>query len=73
MKANLCKCNNCDSILIDENPQIDAIEYDLSKLPKIKPLIMDYLEIEGEGIYPVCPKCKTDDYLSDHINELSEL
>ena len=29
MTANLCKCNMCDSILIDQNPQIGAKEYKL--------------------------------------------
>lgn len=32
--VHLCKCNNCNSILIDENPQVDAPLYDLKDYPQ---------------------------------------
>lgn len=57
--ANLCKCNNCDSVLIDKNPQIGAKEYPLrgSELEMVKS--------EGDDPHWVCPKCMVDDYLID--------
>ena len=65
MKDYLCKCNNCDSILIDMNPQIDATEKEVPKDAKY----MDYLwDKEGEMYYWACPECETDDYLTDNIN-----
>ena len=54
---NLCKCNLCDSILIDTNSQINAKEY------------TDTTKTDGELIIledmKACPKCKTDEYLID--------
>jgi hypothetical protein len=40
LTANLCKCNNCDSILIDQNSQIGAKEYQLTG----KEIEMQYIE-----------------------------
>ena len=65
--ANLCKCNNCNSVLIDQNPQIGANEYELTG----KELDMQY--IKGSDLQPNfdnetywgCPICLTDDYLVD--------
>jgi hypothetical protein len=56
--ANLCKCNNCESVLIDQNSQIGAKEYPLTG----KEIEMQYLENEGAWI---CPICETDDFLTD--------
>jgi hypothetical protein len=65
--ANLCKCNNCETILIDQNPQINAEKYIL----KGGEQTMQYFgggvkDIEGksEG-YWGCPICLTDGYLKD--------
>ncbi len=55
---NLCKCNNCENILIDENPQIKASEFPL----KGNELNMIWCESENAW---VCPKCLTDGYLTD--------
>lgn len=60
MKANLCKCNNCDAILIDENSQFGAIDYVL----KGTELYMERFTDEN-GEFVGCPNCKTDDYLMD--------
>lgn len=60
MKANLCKCNNCDAILIDENPKISAIEYELQGTE----LYMERFTDEN-GEFFGCPNCKIDDYLMD--------
>lgn len=62
MEANLCKCNNCDSILLDQNPQVRAKQYDLGKYSNIKH--MEYLKDKG-GNFWGCPICKTDDFLTD--------
>lgn len=61
MKANLCKCNNCDSILIDQNSQIGANEYDLSG----EEIEMQYMQDEDGEYFWACPLCETDDYLID--------
>ena len=58
MKANICKCNNCDNILIDKNPQVDAKEYDLNGTE------LDMFYDSSETAW-VCPVCNTDDYLTD--------
>ena len=57
MKTELCKCNNCESILYDQNPQINAPTYFAPKGTEN----MELIENEFWG----CPICKTDDYLTD--------
>lgn len=64
MKSPLCKCNNCDSILIDRNPQTDAIEHELKGNELQMVFIYDRTE---KDYYWACPKCETDDYLTDFI------
>lgn len=70
-KANLCKCNKCDLILIDQNPQIGAIVHTIF-IDGDKQLVdssgkevatMEYLGDEGE-YYWGCPVCETDSYLT---------
>ena len=58
--ANLCKCNLCNVVLIDENPQIGAIDYELNG----SELTMVQFNEEGDYVWG-CPKCETDDYLID--------
>ena len=65
MKDYLCKCNNCDSILLDQNPQTEAIKHELGKYPTIKH--MRYIQGE-ENSFWACPICKTDEYLTDNID-----
>jgi hypothetical protein len=62
MKAKLCKCNNCNSILLDQNPQTGAIQHDLGQYPNIKH--MKYVKNENDRFW-ACPICETDDYLTD--------
>ena len=58
--VNLCVCNNCNSILIDNNPQIGASFYE--KVDGAK----DMKELEDEnGFFWVCPVCLVDDFLID--------
>jgi uncharacterized C2H2 Zn-finger protein len=55
----LCKCNNCDTILIDENPQVGAVK-------QLVPAGAESMEQNTDGeTYWCCPKCRTDAYLID--------
>jgi len=64
MKAQLCKCNNCEAILVDENPQVGA---PVLEVPK-GVLYMVKVNIDDEGMYWACPRCQTDAYLTDITN-----
>ena len=63
MKNNLCKCNMCDSILIDANPQIGADEIELVGGELEMEFGKDVLD--NNDIHWICPICKTDSYLTD--------
>lgn len=58
-KEQLCKCNNCDTVMYDENP---------SEQPELKvpegTRSMEKFDDEGESVWG-CPECKTDEYLTD--------
>lgn len=56
----LCKCNNCDTILIDENPDVNAPEFILKG--REEAMIKD-----ANGFW-ACPKCETDSNLIDLQN-----
>ena len=62
---HLCKCNNCDNILLDENPQIFAIKHKLKggELSMIQVNVSD--ENDGEEYIWACPICATDGFLTD--------
>ncbi|HEY8365053.1 MAG TPA: hypothetical protein VIK84_05725 [Haloplasmataceae bacterium] len=61
-KYYLCKCLNCESIIIDQNPQVNATLHNLTG----NELEMEKIKGEEEGEYFWgCPKCKTDAYLID--------
>jgi hypothetical protein len=55
----LCKCNMCDNILIDTNPQTDAKMYPYRNVPSTESMT------DEEGGLIGCPVCKTDAYLTD--------
>lgn len=55
-KAYLCECNNCSTIMIDKNPQTDAIEHPVPEK------VVDMKLIDGNW---ACPVCNTDDFLID--------
>jgi len=57
--ANLCKCNMCDSVLIDMNPQINAKEHPLTGSE------LEMVLTDDDDPKWVCPLCMTDDYLVD--------
>jgi rubrerythrin len=56
--ANLCKCNNCDNTLIDQNPKENA--------PQLN-LIGTELNMSWSGTESVwvCPVCRTNKHLTD--------
>jgi len=61
MKTELCKCNNCQRLLIDENPQIGAEKVEVGSL---KGYSMEWIKEEHQS-YWTCSHCKTDAYLTD--------
>lgn len=70
MEEYICKCNNCGTLMYDENPQTDQPKIDVSNLPlEIYP--MELLEEDGES-YRGCGHCQTDGYLVD-VNSLDEI
>lgn len=66
MKANLCKCLNCGSILIDQNPQINAPEFELNGAEK------EMQWIDKEGGFWACPVCDDDGFLVDFMPDSNE-
>lgn len=60
--AHICQCNKCAVILIDQNSEIGAPEYQLTGCE----VEMQYKEDDGGGFW-VCPICESDDYLQDEI------
>ena len=69
MKKALCICNMCGALLIDENPQVDAIEYELTGKEQSMIFVHDS---EFDSHY-VCPNCDTDGYLSDNLSTDAQL
>ena len=66
MKEYLCKCNNCDSILIDRNPQVNATKFEVPDNALEMAMISSTLEIDA-NLFWACPICLTDEYLNDNI------
>lgn len=66
MKDYLCKCNMCDSILFDENPNVNSIPIDVSTIEK--PINHMVQLLDDSEFYWACPNCSTDSYLMDLVN-----
>ena len=60
--TNLCKCNNCDGIFIDTNPQVNA--------PVFEGNISQFDELVSIEDMRACPVCLTDEYLNDNVESL---
>ena len=58
-KTELCKCTNCENILFDENPQCDAIKYEITGNE------LHMIQCKDDSIHWACPICKTDSFLID--------
>ena len=56
----ICKCNKCDSILIDTNPQIGQIMVNINSMSLDSLISLDDMK--------ACPICQTDEYLTDLEN-----
>lgn len=59
--VELCICNNCNTILIDENPQVGAKKH---KLKGYEQSMERVEKSEGEFIW-ACLRCGTDGNLAD--------
>jgi len=79
--VNLCQCNNCGNIFIDQNSQIGAKQYrvDTTKVSDLQYIseendMTDPLkkksEIDSNEYFWGCPICETDGYLNDEIDEV---
>jgi len=67
--VNLCKCNKCGTILLDQNPQIGAKRHTIN-LTKVE--VMQYIkdeESQDQEYFWGCPICMTDAYLTDTLTE----
>ena len=70
--AEMCRCNNCGSILIDENPRSGAKKYDVSCADGS---LKQFVDLSDNGLshdigyYWGCPECGTDEYLIDIEDE----
>ena len=66
--VELCHCNNCGLYLIDHNPKCGAKTYDAScadgELKQFMDLPDNNISHEVQYFWG-CPKCQTDDYLTD--------
>jgi hypothetical protein len=59
MKQKLCKCLNCDAVMVDENPGGQP------ELP-VPDNVDDMEQIDDNGsFFWGCPNCKTDEHLVD--------
>lgn len=67
MKANLCKCNKCDIVLIDQNPQNNAPEFEIPGQAQG----MQFID-NKDGVFWACPVCEDDGSLID-ITEPTQL
>lgn len=73
IESPLCHCNNCETILIDENPQVNAKIYTIidnycESFPNKKIEMMAYMKdknSQDQQHFWYCPICETDDYLID--------
>lgn len=67
----LCTCNNCGGVWEDMNPQIGAKEYEYD--PDILPLVKCHsLDVKEPDTFWGCPRCGTDDFLSDTVDQALE-
>ena len=63
-KHYVCKCNKCETIMFDENPSDNLVEIDNIKEP------IDNMMFSDD--HWVCPKCDTDAYLVDYVEDEKE-
>ena len=66
-KHYLCRCNMCDSLLLDKNPSGNSILIDVTTIDKPINYMMQFHD--GGEFYWGCPNCATDSYLVDLTND----
>lgn len=66
-QAHLCKCNNCGTVMIDQNPQINGTLHELKGNEVEMQYVPALIEttIQEKEYFWACPICLTDDYLND--------
>ena len=69
-ESNLCTCNNCGNIFIDQNPQVGAKRFmiDCTKVTDLQ-YLKGLIEHKETEYYWGCGICGTDAYLQDEIDE----
>lgn len=70
MKTQLCICNECNTVMVDENPS-DQPEFETDGYN-----VMGMAHIDDEGyLFWVCPVCMVDDNLMDvdYIEQLDHV
>lgn len=65
MKTEICKCNNCERLLIDENPQVNAEKVEVGDM-RVHSMV--YIN-DYDNSFWACPHCLTDAYLTDFSAE----
>lgn len=65
--ANFCECNNCQTVMYDQNPKTDANELDVTKYPDATEMqfMQGLIENDDNDLFWACPVCLTDEYLTD--------
>lgn len=61
-KRQLCRCNNCMTVFIDENPDCECNQPRLNVFREVE--FMGLIQEEGESFFG-CPYCGSDKYLID--------
>lgn len=67
-KEFLCKCNQCELIMFDENPSEDAVKVEIDTLPEPPSHMEQMYDSWSEDYFWGCPNCRDDSYLSDKID-----
>ena len=70
VKEPLCKCNNCDNIWVDRNPQVNQKIFEVDKNHPSLVQIIDSFDVDSVEMYWGCPECRTDGNLSDFEGEI---
>ncbi len=69
--AQLCRCNNCMAIMIDENPS-DQPEFEIPENVQYMVECNDEDTPAEYGFFWGCPNCLTDGYFID-VTDISQL
>lgn len=67
-KTELCKCNKCDTIMVDENPQVGQTLHVITDGLTDDGKMVEELEYcdDMDSFFWGCPCCLTDDFLTDY-------